>query len=476
MVFTRLTGFVVLGLALLLPAYAAPPYAFPDQPGVLSPAEKEDATRMMKMVLGTEPALPLVASGRRSPEHTLPGYALFAAPLADFSAGVKVRRQIVCNFFRPAGKWQCSNPHDEFRMSANGLEHIFNHQIIQGTGNKQAAVEAAAFMYSQCFGTQFKAIGGEPFTPSPDADFVSGVLDDGKGFNIVTGPIGDGNSYRLVKTDKSADNCAFRIQHARMAKSGVMIPENAAKEYDREMEKLAAQEHKRLAEEKQLAMAKQEAQERKDFAAERNAAEERARAQSRVTLGPWSIEGEDIATVTMFGAMISGALALVIPWSMLGLGKWPAAYAGGALALLCTIMAAVSAAYMPGKYNIRIDLLINGFLMVVAWARFVSLAFQATAAEPVRYGKVRLGLWTLLVALVIFPVGLVALMSVNAFESPVGPALSMLLLWPSYAAALFATGTVTVFALSSLFHFLYCFAIVWIVSWLWSKRGAASQG
>ena len=83
MVFTRLTGFVVLGLALLLPAYAAPPYAFPDQPGVLSPAEKEDATRMMKMVLGTEPALPLVASGRRSPEHTLPGYALFAAPLAE---------------------------------------------------------------------------------------------------------------------------------------------------------------------------------------------------------------------------------------------------------------------------------------------------------------------------------------------------------------------------------------------------------
>ena len=221
-------------------SHAAVPDAFPDQPGALSAAEIQAASDAMKPLLGTEPALPLVASGKRNPGHVMPYYALFASPLVNFSDRVKTRRQILCNVFAfggTSGKWQCSKPHDELRVSANGIEHVFTYQATQGSGDRQSAVDLADFMYSRCFVAQYAAIGGRPFTPSPDSDFVSAVLDDGKGFDVRTGPLLNGDSYGLEKTDKRADNCRFRIQHARMSKTGVVLPESYARELEEQNKK-----------------------------------------------------------------------------------------------------------------------------------------------------------------------------------------------------------------------------------------------
>lgn len=200
------------------------PYAFPDQPGALTAEEIRAATDAVKPRFGSGPVLPLVASGKRNPAHPMPGYALFAAPLADYSVRVKARKQVVCNQWRDGMVWRCGTLYDEFRMSANGLAHVFSYQVLQGSGAPQVALDAVDFMYSRCFGTQFAAIGGKPFTPSQDTDFVNTVLDDGKGLRVITGPLGDGDSYQLQKTDKSVDNCGFRIQSARIAKSGAMLP------------------------------------------------------------------------------------------------------------------------------------------------------------------------------------------------------------------------------------------------------------
>lgn len=222
----RLAGIVFLVTAMPLHAVVTDP--FPDQPGALSAEEIQAATGAMASAPGTGPALPLVASGKRSPGHLMPSYALFAGPLENYSDRVRTRKQIICNFM--AGAWRCGAPVDQFRMSANGIEHVFTYQIVQARGDRQTAVDVVDFVYSQCFNTQFAALGGTPFTPSPDADFVSVVLDDGTGYTAITGPLGDGDSYRLEKTDRSADGCGFRIRHARMAKSGVMLPQSHARE------------------------------------------------------------------------------------------------------------------------------------------------------------------------------------------------------------------------------------------------------
>ena len=225
-----------------MPLRAAVTDPFPDQPGALSAEEIRAATRAMNLA-GSGQALPLVASGKRNPGHPMPAYALFAGPFEDYSDRVRARKQIVCNFL--AAAWRCSQPADEFRMSANGIEHAFSYQVLEGRrGNRQAAVDVVDFMYSQCFNAQFADIGGQSFTPSPDSDYISSVFDDGKEFRVATGPFGDGDIYRLESTGKGPGDCGFRIQHARMAKSGVILPESYAKE-EAKARQLAEAQHRR---------------------------------------------------------------------------------------------------------------------------------------------------------------------------------------------------------------------------------------
>lgn len=287
----------------------------------------------------------------------MPSYALFASPLPDFSERVKVRRQVVCNYWSNGSVWRCSEPHDQFRMTANGMEHAFSHQIAGGSGDRRAVVDAVDFIYSRCWNDQFTAIGGKPFTPSPDSDFVSTVLDDGRGYTVITGPLSDGNSYRLEKTDRSGDDCGFRIHHVRLVKAGVILPESYAKEAAAQAEKDAAAWR-----EKELAL-----QRERERAMQHEAPDEGTQVQ------------EWIAMIFFFTAMIFGGLAVVKPWPLRRSDPWGAARKAGMFATLCTVAAIFSAALVPMTINIRIDLLADAVVVLGAWVAFATLAISAAA-------------------------------------------------------------------------------------------------
>ena len=159
-------GILLAGLAVAWPAFAVVD-PFPDQPGALSAAEIQAAGAAMQSVVGREAPLPLAASGKRAAGHVMPLYVLYAGPLADLSGGVSARRQIVCNYFQTLSRWQCTQPHDEIRMTVRGMEHVFAHQVSQGSGDWRAVADAVEFVYSQCFHQQFAAIGGPKPTEGP---------------------------------------------------------------------------------------------------------------------------------------------------------------------------------------------------------------------------------------------------------------------------------------------------------------------
>jgi len=334
------------GIVLLLaaaPSGAAPLDPFPNQPGALSAEEIQAAGRAMLSAPGADPALPLVATGKRNPGHFMPMYALFASPPADYSDRVRMRKLVICNFI--AGSWRCGAPLDEFRMSANGIEHAFTYQVIKGAGNRQSAVDAAEFLHSPCFSTQYAAIGGKPFAPSPDADYVNTVVDEGAMLRVITGPLGDGDSYGLEKTDKAADNCGFRLKNARIAKSGLMLPQSYASEAAR---RAAPPLEKPAAAPPVIPM--------------------EASRQGRATLGPLAIGRDGFAIVIMYLAMVCGVLALVLPRLGLAKDRYAAARMAGGLAGACTLMAVSSAWYIENYF--RIELLVNGVLVLLAWLNY----------------------------------------------------------------------------------------------------------
>ena len=239
----QLAPLIVLGAATLSPAFAADP--FPDQPGALSPAEIQAATKAMNSRLGGEPAPPLVASGKRSPEHMMPSYALFASPLADFSDRIKTRRQVICNYFRTMSGWQCTGPHTELRMKAHGVEHVFTYVVDVWPEDTQTAVDIADFMYSPCFGDQYKAMGGTPFAPSSAAHSITTLMSDRGGFTVRTGPDAQADVYRIERTDKKTDGCGFAIHHVRVGTTGALLPEKYAKEFAEQSARAAAEESAR---------------------------------------------------------------------------------------------------------------------------------------------------------------------------------------------------------------------------------------
>ena len=392
------------GLLLMLAAglsHAAVPDPFPDQPGTLTAEEIRSASRAAAPLIGNEP-FNLVASGRRDAAHFLLGYAVYAAPFKNFSSRVKTRRQIVCNFMRTVDRWQCSTPYDEFRMSANGLEHVFSYQVIQGPGDKQMAVDAADFMYSRCFAAQFAAVGGKPFTPSPDTDFVNTVVDDGKGLTVITGPLGEGDNYRLEKTDRKADSCGFRIVTARMAKSGEMLPESYAKEMEKQnapmREKIAAEqraqqtEGPRVEPEKpaQIDLSDEAVNERARIAKARadalaaQAAKERLLREAEMrernywNLGPMSISKVVVANNALWASIVVSFLTLLAPWVPLKMkGRWAAAGTALAFAAVGTLLGVASASYEP-HYA-----LLFGIPMVISWAVAVGFLVWAAVGEAI---------------------------------------------------------------------------------------------
>ena len=368
----RLAGFVALAAA--LPS-AAIEGSFPDQPGVLSADEIQSATRAMQQAAGSEP-LPLAASGRREPTHMLAGYALFAGPFRELSSGVTARRQIVCNYMRPTERWQCGNPQEEFRMKANGLEHAFSYQVIQGPGDPQAVVDAVGFMYSPCFQASLAAAGGKPVTPSAESDYISNVVSTGGQLRVLTGPRGDGASYQLEKTERKADGCGFRIaafhaaqptrppeqQPAGEAAKPFIMSEKGASERAEERARMLAQNAPRVLENPLLAR----------------------RRQLLFELGPLSINRESAVDALVQAGIVTMLLTLWLPRiARRRAGNWaaPAAAVGlSALGIaLCKAGGALDAEQLEGYLLLYLP------AILVSW--MAALGFTVTAVVRTVRGR-----------------------------------------------------------------------------------------
>jgi hypothetical protein len=86
----------------------------------------------------------------------------------------------------------------------------------------------------------------------------------------------------------------------------------------------------------------------------------------------------------MWVAIASGLLGATAPWAVRGFSHRAAALAAAVLALSATVSFLISTAYMPPKYNIRLDLFVIPPLLLAAWASFVALAKAATRARGPR--------------------------------------------------------------------------------------------
>ena len=298
-----LAGFVALAAA--AGTGNAREETFPNQPGALSAEELEDATKAMRQAAGGGAEFALVASGRRNAHVLLPGYALFAQPFRDFSGHVSTRRQVICNFFRPMDRWQCGPSQDEFKLKTNGIEHDFSYELVQAPSRAQAAVDAAEFMYSACFWSQLEAAGGARFTPSPDTDYVSIVVDDGKALRVRTGARGDGRSYELVPAEKAARGCGFRIAGYRKAEPSP-APQAAAEPplvmSERGARERAGARQAREAESAAMAAKMQREQ------------QERLREQNKLfELGPFSMDKPEAAAALAQAGTLALLLTLWLP-------------------------------------------------------------------------------------------------------------------------------------------------------------------
>jgi hypothetical protein len=74
-------------------------------------------------------------------------------------------------------------------------------------------------------------------------------------------------------------------------------------------------------------------------------------------------------------------LGLTVPWLALLASRVAAAVAAGVLAAVGTIAFLISNAYMPGKYNIRVDLCFLPPLMLAVWLECIGLSVWALRAK-----------------------------------------------------------------------------------------------
>jgi hypothetical protein len=79
----------------------------------------------------------------------------------------------------------------------------------------------------------------------------------------------------------------------------------------------------------------------------------------------------------MWGAIICALAAMIAPWFVLRVSRRAAARTALVLVATGTVMFAISNSSMPESYNIRVDLLVNGFLLFVAWVVYAGLTLWA---------------------------------------------------------------------------------------------------
>ena len=103
------------------------------------------------------------------------------------------------------------------------------------------------------------------------------------------------------------------------------------------------------------------------------------------------MDDETLALTAMYVAGICGLMGLILPWAALLVSRAAAAVSAGVLAAAGTVALLISNAYMPGKYNIRVDLVILPPLLLAVWVSCICLSISAirrrtcvptTTAEP----------------------------------------------------------------------------------------------
>ena len=219
---------------------------FPNQPGALSEQDIQAAQDAMTQMLGSEPRLPLAASGRRVPGHVMPSYVIFAAPPARKSARVLAQRRVICNFFGPAGQWRCSTPHDALHVDANGVKHVLLPQAQEGSMDVAEAVEIADYLYSACFAAQFKRLDEARDVTSFNALPIHTIMKrPGPAYSVFTGMWPDEDIYSLIGSVKPADGCRYKVVSVTFGKREWERQE--AKRKQEEAERIAQEEAARIA-------------------------------------------------------------------------------------------------------------------------------------------------------------------------------------------------------------------------------------
>jgi hypothetical protein len=86
---------------------------------------------------------------------------------------------------------------------------------------------------------------------------------------------------------------------------------------------------------------------------------------------------ESLALTTMYVAGVCGLLGLALPWAVRRASRAAAAGTAGLLAAAGTAALLISNAHMPGKYDIRADLLVLPPLLLAVWVGCIRLSISA---------------------------------------------------------------------------------------------------
>jgi hypothetical protein len=271
-----LAGIFLLGAALLPAVFAAEP--FPDQPGALSPEEIKAATNALRHITLSAAQYRLAASGKRESRSPLPAYAVFDYPPEKVSERIEARRRIVCNFVRVTDKWQCAREQLEVRVQTRGVEHVISLFTLEGiTGDGRTAGEVVDFMYSPCFGDQYRALAGPRAAAPPLPRSINSMIVLPGSINVLTGLAGAEDTHALEPdAGPNRQACAFRLTAIHLGKGGALVAQKGAIVTPPPAQEPAYE------------LTEKAAQERAEQAAKERAKEDAERAEARKREAEWA--------------------------------------------------------------------------------------------------------------------------------------------------------------------------------------------
>jgi len=85
------------------------------------------------------------------------------------------------------------------------------------------------------------------------------------------------------------------------------------------------------------------------------------------------MENESLALTAMYAAGLCGLLGVALPWFVLLVRQSAAVVVAVAFTLAGTVAFLISTASMPGRFNIRVDLILLPPLLLVAWLECIAL-------------------------------------------------------------------------------------------------------